>query len=116
MPSKSAQREQVSATQNPDAWVYCKGCGQPLESRSRLKPRAVVDAMMCEPCRQKHGHALVPAPGEPTFCYRCGTPEDTFVSGDFSPATYHVCPKCLPDRHARYSVGNFEPPEPEEAK
>lgn len=119
MPSNRAQRESTATAPESGAYVYCKGCGTQLESRTKLKPRAVVEAMMCAPCREKHGHALVPAPGEPTFCYRCGTPEETFVSSGFAPATYHICPQCLPERYARYKAGNFEPPEEtpaEEAK
>lgn len=117
MPSKSAQRDTAeAAAADGESFVYCKGCGTQLESRTRLKPRTVVQTMMCEPCRERHGHSLVPAPGEPTFCYRCGGPEEVFVSPGFAPATYHICPRCLPDRYQRYSAGDFEPPpkEPEE--
>jgi hypothetical protein len=104
-----ANKAGTVAPEERDSFVYCKGCGTPLESRARLsKPRAVVDTMMCESCREKHGHALMPAPGEPTYCYRCGTLEDVFVTTGISPATYHICPRCLPDRHARYSAGDFD--------
>jgi len=94
-----------------DAYVYCKGCGAPLEERSRLsKPRAVVDVMMCEACQEKHGHCLMPVSGAPTYCYRCGTLEEVFVEPGQSPITRHVCPRCLPDRVARYRAGDFEEP------
>lgn len=94
-----------------DNFVYCKGCGTPLESRARLtKPKAQVDTMMCEPCIEKHGHRLMPGPGAPTFCYRCGGPEDIFIAPGISPATYHICPRCLPERTARYQQGDFEVP------
>jgi hypothetical protein len=110
MASKSAPRATTTAApEERDSFVYCKGCGTPLESRARLsKPRAVVDTMMCEDCREKHGHALMPAPGEPTFCYRCGGPEEVFVTPGISPATYHICPQCLPERYARYQAGDFD--------
>ena len=110
MASKSAPRiAPTAAPEDPDSFVYCKGCGTPLESRARLsKPRAVVNTMMCEECREKHGHALMPAPGEPTFCYRCGGPEEVFVTPGISPATYHICPRCLPERYARYQAGDFD--------
>jgi hypothetical protein len=94
-----------------DTYVYCKGCGKPLESRSRLtKPRVVIDAMMCEACQEIHGHALMPSPGAPTFCYRCGRPEVVFIEPGTTPITHHVCPHCLPDRAARYGAGDFSDP------
>jgi hypothetical protein len=94
-----------------DEFVYCKGCGKQLESRARLsKPKAQVDTMMCPECVEKHGHALMPSPGSPTFCYRCGGPEEVYEAGGISPAIYHICPRCLPDRRARYQAGDFEVP------
>jgi hypothetical protein len=95
-----------------DAYVYCKGCGQALESRARIsRPKAAIAFMMCEPCRTIHGHPLIPSPGAPTFCYRCGTPEELFTSEEQGHPTYHVCPRCLPDRVARYRAGDFDPPD-----
>ena len=126
MPSASnrprAEPEVFAPDDRPgaDEFVYCKGCGTQLEARARLtKPKAVVDTMMCQKCIDKHGHRLMPTPGSPTFCYRCGRAEDVFEAGGISPAVYHVCSLCLPDRAARYAAGNFEPlmrtntPEPE---
>lgn len=101
-----------------ELYVYCKGCGTQLESRARLsKPRAVVDVMMCQACQEKHGHPLIPAPGAPTFCYRCGQPEEVFVEPGTPPVTHHVCPNCLPDRATRYRAGDFADPqvEPQDA-
>src|SRR5579859_3773696 len=64
-----------------DTYVYCKGCGQPLERRDRFtRPKPSVSCMMCESCREMHGHDLVPTPGAPTFCYRCGGPDELFVA------------------------------------
>ncbi len=96
-----------------DTYVYCKGCGTPLESRARLtKPRAVVDVMMCTSCQEIHGHSLMPSPGAPTFCYRCGRSEDVFIEpSPTTPVTHHICPHCLPDRHARFSAGDFADPQ-----
>lgn len=121
MPNTSSRstRQPATATAGEPAtelFVYCKGCGRQLESRARLtKPKPVVDRMMCEECERIHGHPLIPRPGAQTYCYRCGTPEDTFIAPGISPTTHHVCPTCLPDRHRRYGEGNFEepPPEPE---
>jgi hypothetical protein len=94
-----------------DEYVYCKGCGTQLESRARLtKPKAQVDRMMCESCIEIHGHALMPKPGAPTFCYRCGGPEEVYEAPGISPAIYHICPRCLPERTARYRAGDFEVP------
>lgn len=94
-----------------DSYVYCKGCGTPLEGRARLaRPKAVVDTMMCDACIQEHGHRLMPKPGAPTFCYRCGQPEDVYHAPGVAPAVYHVCPRCLPERVARYRNGDFETP------
>jgi hypothetical protein len=98
-----------------DTFVYCKGCGQPLESRDRFsRSRPTVTAMMCDACREIHGHDLIPKAGFPTFCYRCGGPDEVFVSTGISPSTYHVCSRCLPDRAARYREGDFGPNRPAE--
>src|SRR5690242_3147255 len=108
-----SQADEVVAEARPaaDEWVYCKGCGTPLELRSRLaRPKAQVNTMMCESCIEIHGHPLVPKPGAPTFCYRCGGPEEVFEAPGISPAIYHICPRCLPDRYERYSRGDFEAP------
>lgn len=94
-----------------DTFVYCKGCGTRLVNRSRLqKPKVVVDVMMCEPCRVKHGHRLMPTPGSPTFCYRYGRSEEIYVEPGITPATHQLCSRCLPERAARYREGNFEIP------
>lgn len=94
-------------------YVYCKGCGIPLESRERFsRSRPAVTVMMCEGCRVRHGHDLIPTPGSETYCYRCGGPDEIFISNGTWPETHHVCPRCLPDRAARYRGGNFAPPEP----
>ncbi|GAC1626056.1 MAG: hypothetical protein NVS4B2_05080 [Chloroflexota bacterium] len=118
MPAPSSrpqrEREAFAPDERPDAdsFVYCKGCGKQLESRARLaKPKAVVDAMMCESCQQQHNHALMPSPGAPTYCYRCGSLEEVYVAPGVSPATYHICARCLPDRAARYRSGDFEVPQ-----
>lgn len=93
-------------------YVYCKGCGTPLESRDRFsRSKQAVSVMMCDRCRERHGHDLIPTPGSATFCYRCGGPDEIFITTDFSPVTHHVCPRCLPERAARYRSGNFAPPE-----
>lgn len=106
--------KEVTATETrpvADEYVYCKGCGTQLELRSRLsRPKAQVDKMMCQSCIDIHGHPLVPSPGAPTFCYRCGGPEDVFEAPGISPAIYHICPACLPERYERYRQGDFETP------
>lgn len=111
--SNSTAKPDETTTRAPtDAFVYCKGCGTQLESRSRLqKPRAVVEFMMCEPCREKHGHALMPSPGAPTFCYRCGQEEEVFIEPSTTPITHHLCIRCLPERAERYRRGEFGIPE-----
>ncbi len=97
------QDEQIVRETRPseDSFVYCKGCGTQLESRSKLqKPRAVVEYMMCEPCRERHGHALMPSPGSPTYCFRCGRKEEIFVEPSISPITHHLCVHCLPSEQS----------------
>jgi hypothetical protein len=92
-----------------DSFVYCKGCGHPLSGEPRRQqPRVPVAVMMCEPCRQRHGHALIPRPGAPSFCYRCGAQDEIFIEGGMAPVTHHVCPRCVPERAARYRGGNFK--------
>ena len=110
--NRAESREAPAPDKRPgaDAYVYCKGCGTPLESRARLtKPRPVVEVMMCESCVREHNHPLIPTPGAPTFCYRCGSPEEVFIEPGTPPVTHHICERCLPDRAARYRAGNFEP-------
>jgi hypothetical protein len=105
--------EGFAADPRPGAnqFVYCKGCGEVLEGRAPITRRSkVVQFMMCEACRTLHGHPLAPAPGSPSFCYRCGGPDELFVSTESSPATYRVCPRCAPARAARYRAQDFEPP------
>jgi len=96
-----------------NAYVYCKGCGHVLESRDRfLRSRPAVTVMMCDSCREIHGHDLIPKSGSDTFCYRCGGPDEVFISTGLWPETHHVCPRCLPTRAERYRSGNFAPPDP----
>jgi hypothetical protein len=93
--------------------VYCKGCGTPLNGQERVsKTRQKVITMMCETCRVEHGHDLIPRAGSPTFCYRCGGPDEVFTATDLASSVYHVCPRCLPDRAERYRRGDFDPPAP----
>jgi hypothetical protein len=66
--------------------------------------------MMCPSCIKIHGHSLMPRPGAPTFCYRCGGPEEVYEAPGISPAIHHICPRCLPARTARYRSGDFEVP------
>jgi hypothetical protein len=92
-----------------DTRVYCKGCGDPLDGHPRhMSGRTPVTVMMCDSCRERHGHDLMPSAGSPSFCYRCGGADEVFVSAGQSPITYHVCPRCVPDRAARYRAGQFE--------
>src|SRR5437588_780617 len=78
--------------------------GQPRH----MSGRTPVTVMMCDDCRERYGHDLMPAAGAPSFCYRCGTRDEVFISEGQSPITYHVCPRCVPDRAARYRAGQFE--------
>ncbi|GAC1588320.1 MAG: hypothetical protein NVS3B5_21460 [Sphingomicrobium sp.] len=52
----------------------------------------------------------MPVSGSPTFCYRCGGPEEVYEAPGISPVTFHVCARCLPERVARYRTGDFEAP------
>ena len=95
-----------------DQFVYCKGCGISLSDQPRHQERRVtVTTMMCEACQQRHGHALMPQAGAPTFCFRCGGRDVIVVEGGFSPVTHHLCPRCVPDRLARFRSGNFRTPQ-----
>ena len=91
-----------------DAFVYCKGCGDALVDQPRHQERrGGVTTMMCAACQTQHGHVLIPEPGAPTFCFRCGRPDVIVVEKGFSPTIHHLCPRCVPDRYARYRAGNF---------
>jgi hypothetical protein len=92
-----------------DAFVYCKGCGTQLGGHPRhMSGRTPVTVMMCDDCREKYGHDLIPPADVSTFCYRCGGKDEIFISRGQAPITYHVCPRCVPDRAARYRAGDFE--------
>jgi hypothetical protein len=71
--------------------------------------------MMCEECQQIHNHPLMPSPGAPTYCYRCGRLEEVFIEPGTPSMTHHLCPHCLPDRVARYRAGDFADPQPTSA-
>ena len=95
-----------------DAFVYCKGCGVALPAQPRYQEiRGGVTTMMCEACQKQHGHVLIPGSDAPTFCFRCGRPDVIVVENGFSPVTHHLCPRCVPDRFARYRAGNFRTPQ-----
>ena len=98
----------VDSRPGADTFVYCKGCGISLAGQARRQQaRTAVTVMMCDECQVRHGHALMPAPGTPSFCYRCGGPDEIVVEKSFSPVTYHLCPRCVPERLARYRAGDF---------
>lgn len=91
-----------------DAFVYCKGCGMSLPDQPRHQERRVaVTTMMCAACQKLHGHALIPGSNARTFCFRCGRPDAIVIEKGFSPTIHHLCPRCVPDRYARYRAGNF---------
>ncbi len=95
-----------------DALVYCKGCGDPLTGQPRIQERRVtITTMMCESCQELHGHALMPGAGAPTFCFRCGGQDTVVIEKAFSPITHRLCPRCVPERLARYQAGNFNAPQ-----
>jgi hypothetical protein len=96
-----------------DSFVYCKGCGEALPGEARHQPpRVKVVVMMCAGCRAIHSHPLIPRPGAPSFCYRCGTRDEILVERGTWPVTHHVCPRCLPTKAARYRAGNFQHVDP----
>jgi hypothetical protein len=94
-----------------DNFVYCKGCGVSLSGQARRQQsRVAVTVMMCEECQTRHGHALIPESGAPSFCYRCGGPDTIVIEKGYSPVIHHLCPRCVPDRLARYRAGDFSQP------
>jgi hypothetical protein len=96
-----------------DLYVYCKGCGQPLEGQPRHAAQGKrISTMMCAPCREFHGHDLVPRSDAPSFCYRCGGEDEVFIEEDIRPITHRVCPRCVPERAERYRAGDFATPVP----
>ena len=98
----------ADARPGADAFVYCKGCGAALVDQPRHQERrGGVTTMMCAACQTQHGHVLIPGSGAPTFCFRCGGPDVIVVEKGLSPVTHHLCPRCVPDRYARYRAGNF---------
>lgn len=93
-----------------DTHVYCKGCGQILGGQARRPPgRAKVTTMMCDECQTRYEHDLIPSSGAPSYCFRCGGLDEVFVATEFAPTTYRICPRCVPERAARFRSGDFEP-------
>jgi hypothetical protein len=112
-PHRVPQEFEPDPRPDADSFVYCKGCGEPLPGEARHQPpRVKVVVMMCAGCRAIHGHPLIPRPGAPSFCYRCGTRDEILVERGTWPVTYHVCPRCLPTKAARYRAGNFTSVDP----
>jgi hypothetical protein len=99
----------ADARPGADTCVYCKGCGISLTGQARRQQaRTAIITMMCTDCQETHGHTLMPAQDSPSFCYRCGGPDVTVIEDGYSPVTHHLCPRCVPDKVARYRAGDFE--------
>ncbi len=117
---RRAENEPFAPDARPDAasFVYCVGCGKQLGARSGLlRGRGASINIYCEDCSGRDQDAwgeTAPA----TFCFRCGTQHIRFIEMEPYRTIHSICPRCRPERAARYEAGDFAPlppaPDPEE--
>lgn len=116
---RRAENEPFTADNRPDAasFVYCVGCGKQLGQRSGLlRVRGAAINIYCSDC----GGRDVNAWGEDapiTYCFRCGTQHIRYIELEPYRTIHAICPRCRPERAARYAAGDFAPlPPAEEAE
>ena len=117
---RRAENEPFAPDARPDAasFVYCVGCGKQLGARSGLlRGRGASINIYCEDCSDRDQDAwgeTAPA----TFCFRCGTQHIRYIELEPYRTIHSICPRCRPERAARYEAGDFAPlppaPDPEE--
>jgi hypothetical protein len=114
---RRAENEAFAADERPEAanFVYCVGCGKQLAQKSGLlRVRGAAINIYCDDCEGKRD---VDAWGEDapiTFCFRCGTQHIRYIETEPYRTIHAICPRCRPERAARYEAGDFAPLQPAE--
>jgi hypothetical protein len=102
--------------QTPESYVYCVGCGRVLGKRSLLlrgRPHPITT--YCKECEGRN----VDSGGEngpPTYCFRCGAQHVRYIEAEPYRTIHSICPRCWPERAARYARGDFSIVEPAEGQ
>ena len=116
---RRAVNEPFTEDSRPDAasFVYCVGCGEQLAQRSGLlRVRGQAINIYCPKCEGRDANAW----GEEaplSYCFRCGTRHIRYIETEPYRTMHSICPRCRPERAARYAAGDFAPlPPPEEAE
>ncbi|HZT95912.1 MAG TPA: hypothetical protein VFB34_03645 [Chloroflexota bacterium] len=108
---RRAENEPFAPDARPDAasFVYCVGCGKPLGARTGLlRGRGSAINIYCEKCTGRDVDAWGEDAPE-TFCFRCGTNHVRYIEEEPYRTLHSICPRCRPERAARYSAGDFAP-------
>jgi len=78
-----------------------------------LRGRGSAINIYCDKCQGRD----VDAWGEDapiTFCFRCGTKHVRYIETEPYRTIHAICPRCRPERAARYAAGDFAPLPPAE--
>jgi len=113
---RRAENEPFAPDSRPDAasFVYCVGCGKQLGQKSGLlRVRGAAINIYCSDCQGRDAKAW----GEDapiTHCFRCGTQHIRYIETEPYRTIHSICPRCRPERAARYAAGDFTPLQPPE--
>ncbi|GEM_PF-4540518 len=113
---RRAENEPFAPDSRPDAssFVYCVGCGKQLGSRTNLlRGRGTAVNIYCSDCQGRDDNVF--GEGAPaTHCFRCGTKHVRYIEAEPYRTIHSICPRCRPERAARYAAGDFAPLPPSE--
>jgi len=113
---RRAENEAFAPDARPEAanFVYCVGCGKQLGQKSGLlRVRGAAINIYCDKCEGRDTNAW----GEDapiTYCFRCGTQHIRYIEAEPYRTIHAICPRCRPERAARYAAGDFAPLQPAE--
>jgi|SRR5579872_1241217 len=113
---RRAENEAFAPDSRPEAanFVYCVGCGKQLAQKSGLlRVRGAAINIYCSKCEGRD----VDAWGESapiTYCFRCGSKHVRYIEAEPYRTIHSICPRCRPERAARYASGDFAPLQPAE--
>lgn len=107
---RRAENEPFAVDSRPDAasFVYCVGCGKQLAQKSGLlRVRGAAITIYCEECEAKRDADAWGEAAPITFCFRCGTQHIRYIEAEPYRTIHSICPRCRPERAARYEAGDF---------
>jgi ribosomal protein S27E len=116
MTTRRRAENEPFAPETPEAstFVYCVGCGAPLGQRTGLlRGRGAAITTYCTDCQGRDDNVFGEA-APATHCFRCGTLHIRYVEEEPYRTIHSICPRCRPERAARYAAGDFAPLPPSE--